>query len=245
MKKLLLLLLIPCLLLCSCNIADGDDTTTTTIDETTTDENIESPKQYMNTIEEYETLLQYKYLPDDFVTAEDISEFGKFESLSLGWGIATNAEDWWFDAYEYGVRPTDGILYLMMFHGYAVDNHPLYVPEEERTPENSRALPPKTDSDMRFYAGKGQFSSEYRGYVWIGDVQYYYADGYLLNIMWQVGDIVFWLQGGGSEGSYALYDVEPDTASPMIRDLLNAETAEAAIERFAAKLRGKTNADGE
>ena len=43
----------------------------------------------------------------------------------------------------------------------------------------------------------------------------------------------------------AWYDFAIETEFDFIRDLLNAETAEAAIERFAAKLRGKTNADGE
>ena len=79
-------------------------------------------------------------------------------------------------------------------------------------------------ADLRFHGNDN-------GYYYIGAIRYAYYEGKLYNIRWNVDNKTILIQAAG--GQIHTYPIGGDT---FMNRLLNAQTAEAAVDEFNAKV---------
>ena len=243
MRKILFIISILLIfVLYSCQITPpaGDDSTNETTTEETTEETTEGitvlacpdlSQSSLQSLEEYNAFLYHCHLADDFVSLELLPDFGKFKGFFV-----------YYDTLGSLKYDGDNHMYRYMFHsttysdGSMDDGLDLTITHLPSALKQADTLEPALSTNMIHYSGTGNGD----GCFTIGSVVgYTYYYGLLQEIYWYVDGIRFGLRSAPNyEAGFEMFNKD-ETEFDFVRDLLNAETAEAAIARFAAKLKGE------
>lgn len=160
-------------------------------------------------LEDYEKYVSSGVESSTFITYDMVKEFGTFASF-VDYGAPK------CKSYKYG---------LIDKNGYTLNLH-IRSSSEELLIEEELKLFSSTHNtqDMRIYTQNG--------YQIINDIYFFYNAGNLVSIVWDDGEIRYKIRSGGTK-SLSDYSIQKET--PLSR-LLNAETAEAAVAEFNAKV---------
>jgi hypothetical protein len=178
--------------------------------------NVEEPLLTIESYSEYVSFLEYTDLPDQFVSYDMIAQFGAFDSFVC----LTDA--------RYG----DYSSYMYNLVDVAADDADivLYVDQDGSTIDTSQqtALKGVNTENMRC------LSTEESGAFISNGIEYYYVNGLLLSIKWQVEDTLFTLSGRG------LLDGYPQEAvSTPIGNMMNIQSAESVIEAITISIKSE------
>jgi len=160
-------------------------------------------------LEDYEKYVSSGVESSTFITYDMIKEFGAFASF-VDYGAPK------CKSYKYGLIDENG--YVLNLHIRSSSEEIIEYKEFELL-TNTR-----NTNDMRIYTQKG--------YQIIGKAYFIYNGGELVSIAWKEGDHLFIIRAGKVE-SLSDYPAEKNT---LLTRLLNAETAEAAVAEFNAKV---------
>jgi len=159
-----------------------------------------------NNLEDYEKYISDGLDMEGFVTYEMVKSFGRFELFV-----------------DYGRKKGLSYLYGMVDeNGYDLNLHIKPLSETDRT-EVTTEKPPH--NDLRTSQNRAEFYS-------VNNILYEYYDGGLYSISWSTNTHSYTIKSGHTVRPYA-YTGDKVT---LLSRLLNAETAEAAVAEFNAKV---------
>jgi len=170
--------------------------------------NSNAAPQYTKSFDEYSCKIpKLKDLYPDFICYDIIESLGGF----IGFGHITRNNS--IPTYHYQLLDKNGLRYgLYVFHGNPTDL------------DMGKLEDGDDPSDLRFHKDSS-------GYYYIGDIEYAYYEGKLYNIKWKCDQRTIVLQAGSD-----YIHTSPLDGDTFMSRLLNAETAEAAVAEFNAKV---------
>ena len=166
-----------------------------------------TPPSFSTKAEYEEYIGSQKGVNEDFIRYETISICGDFNGFSDSGKYSTTK------GYTYYLKDRNSFSFgLDIVYGTTIGLD-MGVLEFDDNP-----------ADLRFHKNDS-------GFYYVGDIRYAYYEGKLYNIRWSVGEKTALIQAAG--GQLHTYPLGGNT---FMSRLLNAETAEAAVAEFNAKV---------
>ena len=213
MKKILLLTLLFCLILslCSCEIKFGVNSNKMNNEDITSNKstvlpNGERPLMTVETIKQYNKMLDSKILPQDFVKYEDLKALGEFKAFVFLSDAGNND----YSSYLYSLADSSGAeLSIYVDHN-----------KENNTSATLQKIENIKTNNMR------QIPDEISGRYIEGGLVYKYVSGKLLSISWTNEGITYTLCGSVMLVDYPIID------STFVGKMLNVDSALKTFNEF-------------
>lgn len=184
----------------------------------------------LGTLEEYKKHFAEKGgCPDSFITYEDLSSLGSFESfVCQSYIVHKDSHQKEYIEYQYGFS-VDEVQFTLIVRPTK------YIPESNKKLVFEDVKDTMAPSDLRT-----NNTDAVRGKLVLNDYSYLYLNGKLTSIKWTVGETAFSIffeevdSRAGTEGKWPEND--PDT---LIGRMLIWDTAEEALGELRQKIDGK------